>query len=343
VDRIDFSNDNRTASPRGPLSVARGNLAATSGVLNIRRQKAGNYGWFGGGATPSATATVDRIDFSNDSTTVIRDPLSVARYELAATGNSNYGWFGGGYTTVAVATVDRIDFSNDSSTASPRGPLSSERQILSATGNSNYGWFGGGIIPTPAVVATVDRIDFSNDSAKALVRGPLSSARYRLAATGNSNYGWFGGGNNPPVVTVDRIDFSNDLASASPRSSLSIGKRGLAATGNSNYGWFGGGYIPIGPPSVYSSTVERVDFSNDSALVLSRGPLNTPALGGRVNLAATGNSNYGWFGGGIIFPGRVQTVDRINFSNDTETASRIGGLLSSSRDRISAVSNTHIG
>jgi hypothetical protein len=168
----------------------------------------------------------------------------------------------------------------------------------------------------------------------------LSAARYRLAATGNSNYGWFGGGNATPVVTVDRIDFSNDLASASPRSSLSIGKRGLAATSNSNYGWFGGGYIPTGPPSIYSSTVERIDFSNDSALVLSRGPLNTPALGGRVNPAATGNSNYGWFGGGTTFPGLVQTVDRIDFSNDNAIASRRGGLLSSSRDRISAVSNT---
>jgi hypothetical protein len=49
VDRIDFSNDSVTASPRGPLSSARYNIGATSGVLNIRRQKAGNYGWFGGG------------------------------------------------------------------------------------------------------------------------------------------------------------------------------------------------------------------------------------------------------------------------------------------------------
>jgi hypothetical protein len=72
-----------------------------------------------------------------------RGPLSLVRYNLAATGNSNYGWFGGG-SPGPLSTVDRIDFSNDSSTASPRGPLSLARTGLAATGNSNYGWFGGG-------------------------------------------------------------------------------------------------------------------------------------------------------------------------------------------------------
>ena len=349
VDRIDFSNDSVSASPRGPLSSARFGSGATSGQArssSVRLQKGGNFGWFGGGATPSQSNSVDRIDFSNDSSTLTRGSLSLARYGLAATGNSNYGWFGGGYSFPPAtfrSTVDRIDFSNDSPSASPRSSLSTPgRSQLAATGNSNYGWFGGGIVgaPTVAVVATVDRINFSNDSVSALARGLLSSARYRLAATGNSNYGWFGGGNNPPEVTLDRIDFSNDSASASPRSSLSIGKRSLAATGNSNYGWFGGGYRTTGTPSVYSSTVERIDFSNDSASVLARGPLNTPATGGRVKLTATGNSNYGWFGGGTIFPGLVQTIDRIDFSNDDAIASRRGGLLSIARDQLAAVSNT---
>ena len=89
VDRIDFSNDSINASPRGPLSLGRRELSATGNS---------NYGWFGGGAisyVPTVViATVDRIDFSNDSSTALaRGPLSSARYSLAATGNSNYGWF----------------------------------------------------------------------------------------------------------------------------------------------------------------------------------------------------------------------------------------------------------
>ena len=334
VDRINFSNDSVSASVRGSLSAARGYQAATSGQArssSVRLQKAGNYGWFGGGATPTVVATVDRIDFSNDSTTASpRGPLSLARYNLAATGNSNYGWFGGGLipTPANVSTVDRIDFSNDSATASIRGPLSLARNALAATGNSNYGWFGGGFV-FPTTFSTVDRIDFSNDSSTALVRGPLN-ARNNLAATGNSNYGWFGGGNPGPVATVDRIDFSNDSSATSIRGPLSLARRDLAATGNSNYGWFGGG-------NPTTATVDRIDFSNDSSTASVRGPLTTPA---RYDLAATGNSNYGWFGGGS--PGPLAAVDRINFSNDSVSAS-LRGPLSSARYGLSATSNTPIG
>ena len=76
------------------------------------------HGWFGGGNSPEVS-TVDRIDFSNDTGTAnTRGPLSLARFRLAATGNSNYGWFGGGrVASTSVATVDRIDFSNDSPSA----------------------------------------------------------------------------------------------------------------------------------------------------------------------------------------------------------------------------------
>jgi hypothetical protein len=177
VDRIDFSNDSSTASPRGPLSSVRYSMGATGNS---------NYGWIGaGGPIPTPVATVNRIDFSNDSVSAsIRGPLSAERSGLAATGNSNYGWFSSGFSLI----VDRIDFSNDSSTATPRGPLSLVRYQASATGNSNYGWFGGGVIPTPAQTATVDRIDFSNDSVTASVKGSLSSpaGRSNLAATSNS-------------------------------------------------------------------------------------------------------------------------------------------------------------
>ena len=337
VDRIDFSNDSSTASARGPLSLARGYLAATGNS---------NYGWFGGGYNPSAPvskSTVDRIDFSNDSSTASpRGPLSSARYLSAATGNTNYGWFAGGRTPTEVSTVDRIDFSNDSATASPRSSLNAPagRSSLAATGNSSYGWFGGG-----AILSRVDRIDFSNDSATASPRGPLSASRQDLAATGNSNYGWFGGGVIPAGYrsTVDRIDFSNDSVSASPRGSLSSARNGLAATSGQakgpaiklqkagNYGWFGGGQTP---PSTPVATVDRINFSNDLATASPRGSLSSA----RYGPGATGNSNYGWFGGGFY----TDIVDRVDFSNDSATAS-VRGPLSFPRGGVSAVGNSNYG
>ena len=310
VDRIDFSNDNATASARGPLSAARYSRGATANS---------NYGWFGGGTTaPSFISAVDRIDFANDlSTTLVRGPLTVIRGELSAFGNSNYGWFGGGRFP-HISTVDRINFANDSSTASIRGPLTSTRYSYGGTSGQaksssirlqkagNFGWFGGGT--AAANISVVERLNFTNDLATASPRGLLSTARQGLSATGNLNFGWFGGGNSSSVV--DRINYANDSVSASPRGPLSLGRTGLAATGNSNYGWFGGG--------LGYSRVDRINFSNDSVTASIKGSLNQTGTG-RYGPGATGNSNYGWWGGGYGSPplsGNVSLVDRIDFSND---------------------------
>ena len=325
VNRIDFSNDSAAALSRGILSRARRNSAATGNS---------NYGWFGGGYTSETPngpqSIVDRIDFSNDSTTASpRGALSLGRWSLAATGNSNYGWFGagmvGGVTNVPTAgpahsTVQRIDFSNDNTLTSVRGPLSiplsaSRYYQWAATGNSNYGWFGGGD------TNSVGRIDFANDSEISLTRGPFTISRgfFAISATGNSSYGWFSNG----ASLVDRIDFSNDSSTASPRGSLASTNSATSgrATGASiklqkaaNFGWFGGGAFPF--PSILSS-VNRIDFANDSVAASPRGVLSSA----RYSLSATGNSNYGWFGGG-----NSSRVDRIEFSNDFATASPRGPL-----------------
>jgi len=86
VDRIDYSNDTATASPKGPLSAVRYGSGATGN---------GSYGYFGGSFP--ALSTVDRIDYSNDTSTASsKGPLSFARgYGMGAPGNSSYGWFGG--------------------------------------------------------------------------------------------------------------------------------------------------------------------------------------------------------------------------------------------------------
>ena len=63
----------------------------------------------------------------------VRGPLSLARYILAAAGNTTDGWFGGG-NPGSLSTVDRITYATDTATASVRGPLSSARYALAAAG-----------------------------------------------------------------------------------------------------------------------------------------------------------------------------------------------------------------
>jgi hypothetical protein len=359
IDRMDFANDLATASVRGSMTGAKGNLSGTNNA---------NYGWFAGGYISgplSFVSIINRIDFSNDSpaTASLRGPLSSARSGLISAGNANYGWFTGGSTQTPsiVSTVDRVDYSNDSPTiASLRGPLSSARYGSGATSNANYAWIGGGNIGAGIRISTVDRIDFSNDSPTvANTRGNLTAARNTISATGNANYGWFIGGAPGPISTVDRIDYSNDSpTSASPRGNLDATKTGGGATGNTNYGWYGGGSTPT-----TISTVSRIDYSNDTALTSVRGILSSARVnmtgisnyvkGAAINVTqyaygsstvgTRGAANYGWFGGGLTpTPANTSSVDRLDFSNDTATTSP-RGPLSAARSGAAAAGNASYG
>ena len=363
VCRIDYSNDSpATGSTRSPLASTRYKRFAVSNA---------NYGWFGGTVNISAnTTTVERIDFSNDSPTSgsIRGPLSAVSYHSGAS-NANYGWFGGGLGYLPgvahVSTVDRLDFANDTATGSIRGPLSVAKRGGSQSSTSNYvkttspnlqyptqalgsnqpvagyGWYGGGSnAGSTGAVSYVDRIDFSNDSPTTTsARGFLSAVRVSMGATGNANYGWFGGGAGNPTTTklssVNRIDYSNDSpTSGSPRGFLSVARSNLSATGNANYGWWVGGFLPA--PSVGTSYVDRIDFSNDSPTTASpRGPLGVATI---YSTAATGNANYGWFMGGY-----TSQVHRIDFSNDSPATSSLRGLMPAVYGNRAATGNANYG
>jgi hypothetical protein len=346
IDRVDYSNDTATASPKGPLTVTRTMQAASSSQANAITDltlfpassdqrpnvapQGTDFGYFGGGF-PGPVSKVERIDYSNDTATAsTKGPLSAARRYFGATGNASFGYFIGGAaspSSTRYSTVDRVDYSNDTPTAVAKGPLSLARFSLAATGNADFGYVGGG--KTPSSVSSVERIDYSNDTAATAPKGPLSAGRYNVTATGNQNFGYFGGGSHPVVSTVDRIDYSNDTATASPKGPLSLAIRFLAATGNSSFGYFGGGFSSSTSATI--STVDRIDYSNDTGTASTKGPLGTAI----ERMGATGNTSFGYFGGGQ--PSR-STVDRIDYANDTATA-LAKGPLSAPRQSLTATSS----
>ena len=77
-----------------------------------------------------------------------------------------------------------------------------------------------------------------------------------------------------------------------------------------NFGYFGGA------TNSNTSTVDRIDYSNDTATASPKGPLSA----GRNGSAATGNASFGYFGGSRHHP--KSTVDRVDYSNDTATAAQ---------------------
>ena len=73
-----------------------------------------NFGYFGGGTDSFYVCTIDRLDFSNETTSNPPANLPQPKDNLAAVSNNSYGYFGGGFAPplTRVCTIDRLDFSN---------------------------------------------------------------------------------------------------------------------------------------------------------------------------------------------------------------------------------------
>ena len=328
VQRADYANDTATAVVKGPLTRSDGSASG----LNSR-----SYGYFAGGQNPGNNSYVDRIDFSNDSSTASpKGNLDTGRGKCAGTSNQSYGWATGGIEP-GTTKVSRIDFSNDTATSSPKGEMVTARMGHSGSGNADYGYQAGG---NNNYKSSVDRIDYSNDTATAVEKGPLSIGRRYVDGVSSPSYGWHAGGETPTKIsTCDRIDYSNDTATAVVKGSLTSAKAwfmgnhsaqsndlpgptGIAPatrveagmTPVPNFGYFAGGMWPV------VSTIDRIDYANDTATAAVKGPLDRDLLAQQ----STSNSTHGYFAGGE--PSGTSKVSRMEFSNDTATTSPKGPL-----------------
>ena len=130
MDKVTYSSDTTAAVPGAFLSGVRYGLAATGNST---------AGYFGGGniapGAGFATATMDKVTYSSDTTAAVPGAfLSVARYGLAATGNSTAGYFGGGFLSPGPrSTMDKVTYSTDTRTTVPGASLSVARYSLAAS------------------------------------------------------------------------------------------------------------------------------------------------------------------------------------------------------------------
>ena len=145
-------------------------------------------------------------------------------------------------------------------------------------------------------------------------------------------YGYFGGGYAPGNVSiVDRVDYSNDTATASRRGPLAQAAHFLTAAGNTNFGYY----------SAFSSFLSRINYSNDSAVASIRGNLSRG--NDHLNMGATGNSNYGyWGGGGFFVQPQVSRIDRFDYSNDLNQ-SLIRSTFTVARTTVATTTNSNFG
>ena len=331
VDRVDFTSDTSTMSPKGALVEA---------ITKQGESSSTSYGYFSGGEP--GRSTVVRIDYSNDTATAAtKGPLSSSAEQGAGTGNDDYAYHSGR----GASGIDRIDYSNDTATAATKGNLTRNSSNRAAAGSQSYGYFSNG---SPSH-SNLNRIDFSNDTAEALEKGNLSapgySSTYGLAASGNGSYGYWAGGREGSSVRsyVQRLDYSNDSANTVTKGALAYYQSGFGATGNDSYGYFGGAHNGGDSSSAspgQTSYISRIDYANDSATALSKGPLSSgrgyvsgvssrrnglPSMGPKtVDKGADGYAVPGSypsaFGYGYVAAGPgASTVSRIDYSNDTAT------------------------
>ena len=186
IDRLDFSNET-ISNPPANLPQERSLLAAVSNS---------SYGYFGGGRNFNPfplpykfLSTIDRLDFSNETTSNPPADLTQIKDGLAGVSNSSYGYFGGGFGPPYLSTIDRLDFSNETISNSPAN-LPQARQNLTATSSNSYGYFASGTTSNPSspppvlYLCTIDRLDFSNETTSNPPAN-LTQARDDLSAISN--------------------------------------------------------------------------------------------------------------------------------------------------------------
>jgi len=311
-------------------NIANGNFASWS--------ESATYGYFAGGQPPATgISSIDRLDFFTEVLSSPGTPLGRNTNEFDGFSSSLYGYFGGGDTPGGPSDtrVDRLDFSTET-ISNPGNYLSPGRQIHAATSSTSYGYFGGGD-NSGTLINTITRLDFSSET----VSNPgnnLPTARFALAATESSSYGYFGGGDGTsgggtPLSTVTRLDFSNDSIS-SPGNPLTVQRTESATISNVNsYGYFGGGN-PTYESVALSTSIIRLDFSNEISVTLE----NFGLTNRKEKLSGVYGNNSGYFAGGLSgIPRAVSnTIERFNFSN--ETLSTIPSVLSIAKNSMGALS-----
>ena len=362
IQRISYGNDTVQATPKGNVI----NTSPSSSLFKAGGGSSDTNGYFVGGSAGGNRSFIQRLDFSNDTANTVFTGalLASATNAMGTAGNRDGLYIAGG--DPGIVNIQHLDYANDSTNTSPKGSLNTGRKMMGGSSSGSFGYFFGGSTSSDTTSAVVERIQFSNNTVSPLPSLPVVNKGN--AATGNSNYGYIGGGANASLVnytTVYRIDYANDGVAVSPKGPLTHPRYETSATsiqddGNTSlalfsatdsgrpdvvpqgtdFGYFGGGQSFGGPSpdgSYARSTVDRVDYSNDTASASPKGPLDT----GRKGLAATGNANFGYFGGGKT-ASNLATVDRVDYFNDTVEASP-KGALSAAGDYISATGNSDFG
>jgi hypothetical protein len=328
IERLDFSNE-MVSSPGKNLPIE---VSDMSGVSS------NSFGYYCGGTDNLGNTinTIRKLDFFNETVsnsgqnlpTTVNGTASVSGGTsiYRSKGFKTYGYYAGGTKSPSppynTSSIERIDFSTENVNVIS-AKVSSAVSGLHGVSNNYYGYFSGGNAVGVGNYSYVTRLDFSNETTK-----QLSNAPDNIVSTvplSNSQYGYIYSLNTSDIV---RFDYSAETYLL--LNSKTLSNRFGSATGS--HGSYG--YVMSGG---YRSSIERLDFSNESVTELSSTIPYAAAFA-----AGTSNNSYLYLGGGSP-NGSLQDsrVARLDFS--TENVSLPGYPISPARYSVSGTSANYYG
>lgn len=346
ISRSDFSNDLISFTSRAPAADTQGFGIYTNGNSN--------YAWITGGAAGPASyqlpstpirSSVFRFDYANDTSAVVaRGPLQAPKGRHSFSGNQSVG-----YTLYGNdERVHKIDYSNDTSFGSP---IVRTSQNVNTTIDTDY-LRAYNTIPAQSIgylYGFTPGASYWTPSSAKWSNPPVHITYLYTSSFSNNQWGITPSATPPSIIPrtttpssyyynmgysvshIHRFEYATDACWSSYRGIWARSpswSETLAGTGNSNYGWFtagAGGSAPIFP----AGPTERLDYGNDTSTI-TRNPASI--IDARYEFVATGNSNYGWWVGGLFrLPGFTPTTQsltfRLDYANDTSNKTQRGYLV----------------
>jgi hypothetical protein len=175
IDKFSFAAAN-TIADHGNLSVSKGYGAGLSSETQ---------GFISGGATNIGAnnniSTIDKFDFSSNTTAAPHGNLSGNRSQSAGISSMTTGYTAGGNTGNYSSVIDYFNFSSNT-TAASHGDLSVARNECTGYSHTTKGYISGGKTGAGVYSSVIDYFDYSSNTT-ATTHGDLSVAKSLSAGT----------------------------------------------------------------------------------------------------------------------------------------------------------------
>ena len=279
-------------------------------------------GIWGGGNTPSNTATMDYLHLASGGKAINFGDVTVSRNELRACGSSTRGVWAGGRDPSVTDVMDFVEIATQGN-ATDFGNLTVARAAVAAVSNSTRGVFMAGFTPSNSNhidYITIASIGNATDFGDML--GNYQAQARAMSPTRGLASGNYGASNLIEYITIATTGNSTDFGDRT------IAVYSATGTSDNTRGVFAGGDGPttnIIDFVTIATTGNATDFGD-----------MTSAKGS--SLAATSDSIIGCIGGG---PSADDTIEKITIQT-TGNAVNFGDLFEG-RNQVGATSDSHGG